>query len=82
MATRGGLARGAGGKVALVHLAHDVGPGEDQVLVAPLVRFAAEVCGAEIAALEVRPRGPVEDEDALGEQRAQAFGAGGHRAQS
>src|SRR5205823_2375882 len=31
---------GAGGEVALVHVAHDVGPGEDEVLVAALVRLA------------------------------------------
>src|SRR5437870_3324277 len=73
---------GARGEVALVHLAHDVGSGEDEVLVAALVGLAAEVPRAEVAALEVGPRRPVQDEDALGQEGAQAVGAGRHRAQS
>ena len=69
---------GAGRQVPLVHLADDVGAGEHQVLVAPLVGFAAEVRRTEVATLQIGPRRAVENEDALGEQRAETFGAGGH----
>src|SRR4029450_7218869 len=42
--------------------------------VAALVLRAAEVAGVQVAALEIRPRRPVEHDDALGEERAEATG--------
>src|SRR2546430_1469171 len=68
---------GAGGEVALMHLADHVGARQDQVLVAAFVLGAAEVPGGEVATLDVRPRRAVEDDDALGEEGAQAVVAGG-----
>ena len=58
-------------EVARVHVAHHVGAGEDQMLVAAFVLLPAEVGGPEIATLEIGPRGAVEDDDALGEEGAQ-----------
>src|SRR5438094_203077 len=49
----------------------------DQVLVAALVLGAAEVPRRQVAALEVRARGAVEDDDALGEKGAETVAAGG-----
>src|SRR5213076_2667437 len=68
---------GAGGEVALVHLADHAGARQDQVLVAAFVLGAPEVPGGEVATLDVRPRRAVEDDDALGEEGAQAVAAGG-----
>ena len=48
-----------------VHLRHDVGPGLDEPLVAPLELGPAEVVGTEPQHLQVGPHGAVEDEHPL-----------------
>ena len=44
------------------------------MLVAAFVLRAAEVACLEVATLDIRPRRPVEHDDALGEERAEAIG--------
>ena len=57
----------AGGEVLAVHLADEIGAGEDEVLVAALEVGTAEIVGAEITALDPGAEGAVEDQDALGQ---------------
>ncbi len=57
----------ADGEELVVHLADEVGAGEDEVLVAPLEGGAAEVVGAEIVVLGPGAERAVEDEDAVAE---------------
>ena len=53
-------------------VADDVGPREDQVLVAALELGAAEVLGGEVLRLEPRAHRAVEDEDALARSSSSA----------
>ena len=53
-------------QVGAVDLRDDIGPGQDQVFVAPLELGAAEIVGGEVALLELGPHGAVDDEDAFG----------------
>jgi hypothetical protein len=46
----------------LVDRLDDVGPGQDEVVVAPFERFATEVVGGQVVALDVRPHRAVVDE--------------------
>jgi hypothetical protein len=69
----------AGGQVLLVDAADDLGPREHQQLVVPLYvdrvvgeARAAEVRLGELVALDHRAHRAIEDQDAAGEQLAQA----------
>ena len=61
---------GPGLQVGAVNVRDDVGAGQDQLLIAPLVLGPAEVVGGEVAFLELGSHGAVDDEDAVfkGEQ--------------
>jgi hypothetical protein len=52
-----------------VDLADHVRPRDDEVVVAPLQRVAAEVVRRQVVALDGGAHRPVEDEDALGQGR-------------
>src|SRR6185295_9310076 len=67
------------GEVGRVDVADDVGPGEDEVLVAPFEVRSAEVLRGEVALLDHRPHRAVDHEDALGEQADEVLGAGAER---
>ena len=58
-----------------MHPPNDVRPGQDQVLVAPLVFLAAEVGRGQVLALNPRAGRAVHDHDPLGEDLLQRFGA-------
>ncbi len=60
---------GASVQETLVDVGDHVGAGEDQVLVTPLVLRAAEVLRPQVAVLDGGAHGPVQDQDALSEQR-------------
>ena len=53
----------------------DIRPGKNQMLVASLVFWAAEVVGAEVEGLDCRPHGAVNYQDALAESGLQGFDA-------
>ena len=75
----------AGLEELVVHLGDEVGPGRDEVLVAALERFAAEVVGAEVVALHPRAERAVEHEHALVErveERVHGAAADGRRGSS
>src|SRR5271166_3114304 len=59
---------GAGLEEAAMHGADDVGPGEDDMLVAALVLRAAEILGPEVEALDVSAERAVDHEDTIREQ--------------
>jgi hypothetical protein len=46
----------------LVDLPDDVGPGEHEIVIAPLERFPPEVIGGEVVSLNARPHGAVVDQ--------------------
>jgi hypothetical protein len=51
----------------LVDALDHIGPGQDEVIVAPLERRASEVFGGQVKALDVGAHGAIVDEDAAGE---------------
>ena len=59
---------GAGREVVRVHFSDEIGPRQDQVLVAALEVRTSEILRRQVLALHPRPRRPVEHEDALGEK--------------
>ncbi len=65
----------AGVEVLRVHPAHEIGAGQDQVLVAALELRAPEVLGSQVLALHPGARGPVEDQNPLGEELLERLGA-------
>ncbi len=72
-----------------MHLGHQVGPGVDQYLVAPLELGAAEVVRPQAEQLQVGAHGAVEDDGALPQrlqvrgcgrvETSEEFGRGGHK---
>jgi hypothetical protein len=65
-------------EVGLVHRADDVGPGDVEDLVAPLVSL--EVVEGGVGRLQHGPHGAVGDDDTLGEGAAEDIGAAAHMA--
>ena len=66
----------AGCEVLPVHVADQLGSGVDQQLVASLEGCAAEIVGTEVERLDVRPRCPVEDDDAASKDRKSTIPSG------
>ena len=62
----------AGGEVAAVDGLHEIGAGQGQQVVGPLL--AAEVGDRELLPLDLRAHGPVEDEDPPGDGLAEGHG--------
>ena len=58
----------ADGEERLVDRLDDVGPRENEVVVAPFERLSAEIFRRRVVALDVRPHRAVEDEHALRER--------------
>src|SRR4030095_3184069 len=69
----------ARGEIGRVDLADDVGPGDHEVLVAPLEVGPAEILGGEVPLLDHRPHRAVDHEDALGEEADEVLRAGAER---
>ena len=59
---------GPGIQMSLVYVTDNVGPGENQVLIAALVVQAAEVVGTQVAGLYRRAHRAVQHQDALSQR--------------
>ena len=66
---------GLRGEVGLVDAADDVGPGDDEVLVAALEIGPAEILRGEVRLLEHRPHRAVDDEDPLRQELEELLSA-------